>query len=287
MAKWSERVWRSIGYQCSREEGGLALGGGEVEFGEVALAGGADLQEGAVGAFGVGEGAEGVGVELDEGVVVVEEDGVPGFGDEAHEAGFGGGGVGAGDDAEALDDAEVVGVDGEGAAAESAEVDDGGGDLGADSFELLEPVADFFGAVFGEEVEGEGSDTGGDLLEEGFEARGLLLGEGDDGEGSFEVGKRGVADRLPVGGAGVECALKVAEDLLGGGGFGAGGEEGVDELGEGVGGDAGLGLAVVAEEETMDVGELVGLLGGERAMVGVGFGGGGHGRCGIWVGGGF
>ena len=255
-----------------------------MEFGEVALARGADFEQGAGGAFGVGEGAEGVGVELDEGVVVVEEGGVPGFGDEAHEAGFGGGGVGAGDDAEALDDAEVVGVDGEGAAAEGAEVDDSGGDLWADAFELLEPVADFFGAVPGEEVEGERADAGGDLFEEGFESRSLLLGEGDDGEGSLEVGEGDVAEGLPVVGAGVEGALEVAEDLLGGEGLGAGGEDGIDELGEGVGGSVGLGLAVVAEEQAMDVGELVGLLGGEGSVGGVGLGEGfgGHGSWMMW-----
>jgi hypothetical protein len=78
-----------------------------------------------------------LGVELDEGVVLVEEGRVPGFGDEAHEAFFCGGSVGAGDNAEALDDAEVIGVDGEGAAAKGRDVDDGGGDLRADAFELL------------------------------------------------------------------------------------------------------------------------------------------------------
>ena len=178
-----------------------------MEFGDVALAGGADLEQGAVRALGVGEGAEGLGVELDEGVVLVECGGVPGFGDEAHEALFGGGGVGAGDDAEALDDAEVVGVDAEGAAAQGGEVDHGGGDLIADAFELLEPGADFFGAVLGEEVQGEGSDAGGDLLEEGFEAKGFLIREGDDGDGALEVGDRGVADRFPVAGTGVEGAF--------------------------------------------------------------------------------
>ena len=242
--------------------------GGEVELGEVALAGGADFEEGTVLAPRVGEGAEGLGVELDEGVVLVECGGIPGFGDEAHEALFGGGGVGAGDDAEALDDAEMVGVDAEGAAAQGGEVDDGGGDLIADAFELLEPGADFFGAVLGEEVQGEGADAGGDLLEEGFEAKSFLFGEGDDGDGSLDVGDGGVADRLPVAGTGVEGALEIAENLVGGWGLGAGGEEGVDELGEGIPGLARLRLAVVAEEEAMDVGKLVGLLGGERAAGG-------------------
>jgi len=66
---------------------------------------------------------------------------------------------------------------------------------------------------------------------------------------------------------------------LGGGGLGAGAEQGVYELGEGVPGLAGFGLAVVAEEQAMDVRELVGLLGGEWAMVWVGLGEvvGGHG----------
>ena len=71
------------------------LGADELEFGEIALAGGAEFEEGAVLAFGVGEGAEGLGVKLDQGVMLIEHGGVPGFGDEAHEAFFGGGGVGA------------------------------------------------------------------------------------------------------------------------------------------------------------------------------------------------
>ena len=200
--------------------------------------------------------------------MLVEHGGVPGFGDEAHEAFFGGGGVGARGYAEALGDAEMVGVDAEGATAEGGEVDDGGGDLVADAFELFKPGADFVGAVLGEEVEGEGAYAGGDLFEEGFEAEGLLLGEGDDGDGALDVGDGGVAHGFPVAGAGVEGSLEVAHDLMGGGGFGAGGEERVDELGEGVPGLAGLGFAVVAEEQAMDVGELVGLLGGEGAVGG-------------------
>ena len=119
----------------------------------------------------------------------------------------------------------MVGVDAEGAAAEGGEVDDRGGDLIADAFELLKPGADFFGAVFGEEVEGEGADASGDLLEESFEAEGFLLGEGDDSDGAFDVGNGGVADGLPVAGAGIEGALEIAHDLMGGGGFGAGGQE--------------------------------------------------------------
>jgi hypothetical protein len=217
-------------------------------------------------------------VELDEGVVLVEHGGVPGFGDEAHEAGFGGCGVGAGHGAEALDDAEVVGVDGERAAAEGGEVDDSGGDLRADAFELLQPAADFFGAVLGEEVEGERADACGDLFEGLLEARGLLFGEGDDGDGSFDFGEGGVTDGLPVVGAGVgavaghEGPLEVTHDLLGGRSLGAGAEQRVDELGEGIPGLAGFGLAVVAEEQAVDVRELVGLFGGERAACGFGIG---------------
>ncbi len=74
---------------------GLDGRGGELEFGEVTLAGGTEFDERAVFAPGVGEGAEGLGVKLDEGVMLIEHGGVPGFGDEAHEAFFGGGGVGA------------------------------------------------------------------------------------------------------------------------------------------------------------------------------------------------
>ncbi len=263
---------------------GLDGSGCEVEVGLVALAGGAEFEQGAGSAVGFGEGAEGVGVELDEGVVIGEDGGVPGFGDEAHEAVLGGGGVGARGDAEALDDAEVVGVDGEGAAAEGAEVDDGGGDLGADAFELFEPGADLVGAVPGEEVEGEGADAGCDLLQDELEARCFLFGEGDDGDDAGDVLGGGVAEGFPVIGAGVEEAMELAHGLLGGEGFGAGGEKRVDELGEGVRGDVRGRLAVVAEEETMDVGELVGLLGGERGQSGLilVFGGGRHGSWMMW-----
>ena len=244
------------------------LRAGELEFGQVALAGGTEFEQGAVFALGVGEGAEGLGVKLDEGVMLVEHGGVPGCGDQAHETVFGCPCICPGSKAESLSDAEVVGVDAESAAAEGGEVDDGGGDLIADAFELLKPGTDFVGAVLGEEVEGEGADAGGDLFEEGFEAKGFLLGEGDDGDGALDVGDGGVADRFPVAGAGVEGALEIAHDLKGGGGFGAGGEERVDELGERVEGFARFGLAVVTEEEAMDVGELVGLLGGEGAAGG-------------------
>jgi len=120
-----------------------------LKFSEVALAGGAEFEQGAAFALGVGEGAEGLGVEFDEGVVLIEHGGVPGFGDQAHEALFGGGSVGARGEAEALGDAQVVGVNAEGAAAEGGEVDHGRGDLIADAFELLQPGADFVGAVLG------------------------------------------------------------------------------------------------------------------------------------------
>ena len=108
------------------------------------------------------------------------------------------------------------------------------------------------------------ADAFGDLFEQGFEARGFLLREGDDGDGAFDVGDGGIADGFPVAGAGFECAFEVAHDLLRGGGFGAGAQQRVDELGEGVPGCARRGLAVVAEEQSMDVRELIGLLGCER-----------------------
>ncbi len=126
---------------------------GEFELGEVALAGGAYVEERAAVAFWVREGAEGLGVELDEGVMLVEHGGVPGFGHEAHEAGLGGCGVGARDEAEALGDAEVVRVDGECAATKGGEVDDSGRGVGADAGKLLKPAADLIGAIFGEEFE--------------------------------------------------------------------------------------------------------------------------------------
>ena len=126
-----------------------------MEFGHVALAGGADVEQGATVALGFGEGAEGLSVELDEGVVLVEHGGVPGFGDQAHQAAFGGFGVGAGDDAEALGDAEMVGVDAERAAAEGGEVCDGSAGFGADAGKLFQPGADFVGAVAGQEIESQ------------------------------------------------------------------------------------------------------------------------------------
>ncbi len=178
------------------------------------MACGAEFEQRAVLALGFGEGAEGLGVQFDERVVLIEHGGVPGLGDEAHEALFGGGCVGAGCEAEALGDAKVVGVDAEGAAAEGGEVDHGGGDLIADAFELLEPGTNFLGAVLGEEVEGEGADAGGDLLEEGLEAQRLLLGEGDDADGALNISDGGVPNGLPVAGAGAEGAFEVAHDLV-------------------------------------------------------------------------
>ena len=94
-----------------------------MEFRHVALAGGTDAKQRAAVALGFGEGAKSLGVEFDERVVLVKHGGVPGFGDEAHEALFGGCRVGARDDAEALRDAEVMAVDTECASAERGKVD--------------------------------------------------------------------------------------------------------------------------------------------------------------------
>ena len=160
-------------------------------------------------------------MKFDEGVVLVEHGGVPGFGDEAHEALFGGGGVGARDEAESLGYAEVVAVDAECAAAEGGEVGNCAAGLGADTGELLEPRTDLFSAIFCEEVEGEGAVAFRDALQGLLELRGFDFGEGDDGDGSFDLCDLGVADGIPVAGAGVEGALEVAHDLMRGWGFGA------------------------------------------------------------------
>ncbi len=116
-------------------------------------------------------------------------------------------------------------VDAEGAAAESGEVDDGGAGFGAYAGELFEPCTDLVGAVLGEEVEGEGAVAGGDALQRLFELRSLLFGKGDDVDGSLDVGDGGVADGFPVAGAGVEGTFEIAHDLIGGGSFGARGQE--------------------------------------------------------------
>ncbi len=134
--------------------------------------------------------------------MLIEFFGGPVFGDEAHEAGFGDGGVGARGEGEALGDAEVVAVDTKGAAAEGGEVDDGRGDLCADAFEGFEPFADFFRAVFGEEIQGEGAVAGGDAEQRGLEAGGFDLGESDGCEGLLDVGEGCVAERLPTAGGG-------------------------------------------------------------------------------------
>src|SRR5580658_7129186 len=83
----------------------------EVQLAHVALAGGADGKQRTIVATRVVESAERLGVQLDERVMLVEHHGIPGLRDKTHETFFGGGGVSAWDDAEALDDAEVVGVD--------------------------------------------------------------------------------------------------------------------------------------------------------------------------------
>ena len=163
-------------------------------------------------------------MELDEGVVLVEHGGVPGFGDEAHEAVFGGGGVGAGDDTEALRDAEMMTVNAERATTQCREVDDGSAGFGADTRKLFKPRTDLVGAVFGEEVEGEGTVARGDALQCLFELRSFLFGEGNDVDGSLDVGDGGVADGFPVAGAGVEGAFEVAHHLMRDGRLSARGE---------------------------------------------------------------
>ncbi len=97
-----------------------------------------------------------------------------------------------------MHDAEVVCVEGDGAAAERREVDDGRGDLRAYSLEALQPSADLFGAIVCEEIQGERAIAGGDLLQGELEARRFDLGEGDDLDGVLDVGEGSVADGLPV-----------------------------------------------------------------------------------------
>jgi len=219
-----------------------------LDFPHITLAGGAELEEGAVFALGVGEGAEGLAVELDERVVFVEHGGVPGFRDKTHEAFFGGGGVSAWNDAETLRYAKVMAVDAECSAAECGKIDDGSAGLGAYSGKLFEPGANLVSTVFSEEVESKRAVACGDALEGLFELWGFLLGKGDDGDGSLELGDRCVANRLPVARTSIERAFEVAHDLVGYGSLGAGREKRVDELGEWVPELAWLGLAVIAEE---------------------------------------
>ena len=201
-------------------------------------------------------------MKLDEGVVLVEHGRVPCFGNQAHEAFFCGCRVGAGDEAEALGYAEMVAIDAESAAAERAEVNDGTAGFGADAWKLLKPVADFFGLVLREEVQRERAVAGGDALQRFFELRSFDFGERNDGDGALDGVDRGVADGFPVAGTGVEGAFQIAHDLVRYGSFGAGAQERVDELCERVPRLARLGLAVVAEEQAVNAGELVGLFRG-------------------------
>ena len=113
----------------------------------------------------------------------------------------------------------------EGATAQGGEVDDRGGDLRADAFELLEPRADLVGAIVVQEVQRERAGACGDLFERGLEAESLLLGEGDDGDGALDVRHGGVANGFPVTGPGAgEGTFEVAHHLQGLRGPGAGAE---------------------------------------------------------------
>jgi len=164
-------------------------------------------------------------VQLDEGVVLVEHGRVPCFGDEAHETLFCGCRVGARDEAEALGYAEMVAIDAESAAAERSEINDRTTGFGADAWELLKPVADFFSFVLREEVQRERAVAGGDALQRFFELRSFDFGERNDGDGALDGVDRGVADGLPVAGTGVEGAFQIAHDLVRYRSFGAGAQE--------------------------------------------------------------
>ena len=108
----------------------------------------------------------------------------------------------------------MVGVDGECTAAQCGEVDDRGGDLRADAFELLEPRADLVRAIAVQEVERERAGACGDLFERRLEADSLLLREGDDGDGALDLRHGGIANGLPVTGAGAgERTFEVAHHL--------------------------------------------------------------------------
>ena len=58
-------------------------------------------------------------VKFNQELVFVEHGGVPSFGNEAHQAFFGGGSISAWNQTEALGDAEVVAIDAEGSATQS------------------------------------------------------------------------------------------------------------------------------------------------------------------------
>src|SRR6202012_4604545 len=140
------------------------------------------------------EGTEGLRVQFHESMMFVEHGRVPGLGNETHQALLGCGCVRSRDDAKTLNDSEMIGVDRERTAAQGGEVDDGGRNLRADAFELLEPGANLIGAVAVQKVERECAGARGDLLERSFETQGLLLREGDDGDGTFDLRHRGIAD---------------------------------------------------------------------------------------------
>lgn len=221
------------------------------ELSGCAFAVGAYLQQWALVAAGLGEGAKGLRVQLDEGVMLVEHGGIPFWRDDAHEADFGGAGVGARCERQPLGNAKMVRVDTKGTAAEGRKVDDGGGDLRADAFEPFEPLADLVGAVLGEEVQRERAVACSDLQEGCFQAGRLQLGKGDHADRALDFGEGRIAEIVP---GGVQ-AVQVAHHLLGFFGFGAGGEQRVDELGERVPRLARRRRAVMGEQQTMDLGQ--------------------------------
>ncbi len=201
--------------------------------------GGTELLERATAALWMLEGAALLGVELDEGVVLVEGFGGPCGGSYQHETTLGLASVGGvGDELHAFGDAEVVAVDAEGLAAQGAEVDDGSAGLDADAVEGFEPRTDLFGLVAAEEVERKGAGAGGDLFEGLLELDGFALGKGGGSDGVFDLGDWGVAEGFP----GAEAIAQGLQDLVRGLGFGAGGEQRVDELGERVPGTRGADL---------------------------------------------
>ena len=215
-------------------------------------------------------------MELNEGVMFVEHGGVPGFWNEAHEALFGGGCVGARDEAEALGDAEMMAIDAERSPAQRGEIDHSSAGLGSNAWKLFEPGADLVGAVLGKEVERKRAVAGGNALQGFFELWGFLVGEGDDGDRAFELGDGGIADGLPVAGSGMpalpilKAAFKVAHHLVRDRRLGARGEQRVDELRQRVHGLAWRRLAVAAQQQAMNVRQLIGLLGSERAAPWIG-----------------
>ena len=210
----------------------------------------AEGQQRALRAERTGEEAQGLAVEFDERMMLLELVRAPVGRDEAHEELFGAAGVRARREAEAVRDAEVVGVH-----------DDGGRrrvEKLTTSAETMGPApgncsiqARIFRCGTWRGSRGELAGAGGDLLECELEAGSFFFREGDVGDDGLDLGDGCFAEVGPGGIAGLEG--------IGGGvgGFGARarGEDGVDELRERVPALAEGWQAVVLGEKLVDAGE--------------------------------